>query len=88
MNSEMNLRRRFKVINTTTQKSLLCLQNEQGDIKLRASKTFANLPHRLLVVMTLLFLLGCGKPCIPCCSLSRSDFCSRIGLFARFLLLH
>lgn len=45
-------------------------------------------PHRLLVVMVLLFLLSCGKSCTPCCSLVSSSFRCSIHFFAGFLLLY
>ena len=55
------------------------------DARKKNNSTF--LPHRLLVVMVLIFLFGGCKSCTPCSSLKSSSFGRRVHLFARFLLL-
>lgn len=47
-----------------------------------------SLPHRLLVIVVLLFLLGSSKPRTPCSSFCCSSFCRWIRILVWLLLLH
>jgi len=90
MNSEIKLRKALpshKYHNS--KKKFYCeSKTNKGISNSEHPKFYAHLPHGLLVVMTLLFLLGCCKPCAPRCGLGSGNFGSCVHLFARFLLLH